>query len=109
MEDNSIEYKNTERYWGYVFSLETNRDKELHRAFSELHESIVNKVIDFCKEHGLKDVDEFTVKADGLSGSIPHGQWCPCTDSSMSMVVMKKDEQNGWTLPDRENPFLFEM
>ena len=107
--DNNIEHKNTEKYWGYVFALETNRDKELHKAFSELHNKIVEEVITFCKEHNLTDVDEFTISADGLSGSIPHEQWCPCTDSSMSMVVLKKDKDTGMMIPDRDKPFLFEL
>ena len=103
------DYKNTDRYWNLVFSFETNRDKELHKSFSELHSKIVNEVIDFCKEHNLTDVDEFTISADGLTGSITHGQWCPCTDSSMSMVVLKKDKDTGYMIPDRDKPFLYEI
>ena len=101
-------------YWEGVFSMETNRDPELHKAFSKLHEDIVKMVASFCKEHNLTDVDEFYVGADGLRGSIPHGEWCPCTDSSMSVVKMIENQDPASKkhfpeIPDRENPFLYEI
>lgn len=102
-------YKGTKEYWSTVFEFETNRDPELHKAFSELHKKLVDEVIKFCKEHNLKNVNEFTVSADGLMGSIEYGQWGCCTDSSMSMIQMKEDKKTGWLLPDRENPFLYEI
>ena len=97
----------TRQYWEGVFALETNRDPELHEAFSKLHTDIVDMVIRFCKEHNLKNVDEFHVSADGIMGSREYGEWCPCTDSSMSIIEAKEDKKMGWTF-DRENPFLFE-
>lgn len=102
-------YKGTKEYWLSVFEFETNRNPELHKAFSELHKKLVDEVIKFCKEHNLKDVDEFKLSADGLSDSIEFGEWICCTDSSMSMFQLKKDEKTGWLLPDRENPFLYEI
>jgi len=97
-------------YWENVFSCETNRDPELHKAFGELHEKIVNDVIAFCKEHRL-EVDEFCVRADGLRGSRDFGKWCPCTDSSMSMHVLKKVDggRKDHMVVDRESPFLYEI
>lgn len=101
-------------YYEAVFKLETNRDPELHDAFSDLHEQIVNLVINFCKEHNLTDIDEFHVGADGIKGSIPYGVWCPCTDSSMSIIKLVENTEEVskeyWPeLPDRDNPFLFEI
>lgn len=101
-------------YYEAVFKLETNRDPELHDAFSDLHEQIVNLVINFCKEHNLTDVDEFHVGANGIKDSIPYGVWCPCTDSSMSIIKLVENTEEVskeyWPeLPDRDNPFLFEI
>lgn len=96
-------------YWEAIFETETNRDPELHEAFSKLHEDIVNMVIRFCKEHDLNDVDEFHVGADGIRGSIKYGEWCPCTDSYMSMYNLKHDEKMDWDYVDREEPFLHEI
>lgn len=96
-------------YYEAVLETETNRDPELHDAFSELHKKIVDMVIQFCEEHELKDVDEFHIGADGLSGSYGNHEWTCFTDSSMSLIKLKKDEQTGWNLPDRDNPFLYEI
>ena len=101
-------YVGTRDYWENVFKTETNRDTELHEAFSMLHEEIVDKVIQFCKEHNLTDVDEFSVHADGIQGSIEFGRWCPCTDSSMRIIKATEDE-HGWVLPNRDEPFLYEI
>lgn len=107
-------WKGSRDYYEAVFKLETNRDPELHDAFSDLHEQIVNLVINFCKEHNLTDVDEFHVGANGIKGSIPYGVWCPCTDSSMSIIKLVENTEEVskeyWPeLPDRDNPFLFEI
>lgn len=100
------EFVGTREYWAGVFSCETNRDPELHGAFSKLHEKIVNEVIRFCKEYDL-NVDEVHISASGLIGSKKYGEWCPCTDSSMSMYVLKKGHL-GMMYPDRDEPFLFQ-
>lgn len=101
-------------YYEAVFETETNRDPKLHDAFSDLHKKIVNMVIQFCEEHGLKDVDEFYVGADGLSGSYGSHEWLCFTDSYMNMIklIENTDEKSKdlWTkLPDRDNPFLHEI
>ncbi len=102
-------YVGSRNYWESIFESESNRDPELHKAFGELHKNIVNMVIQFCKEHNLTNVDEFHISADGIMGSIEFGEWCSCTDSSMSIIETKKDEETGWMLPDRENPLLYEI
>lgn len=106
--DGKGEFVGTRDYWEAVFEQETNRDPELHEAFGELHTEIVNMVIRFCKEHNLNDVDEFSVHADGIVDSLEFGEWCPCTDSSMKMVKVVEDKNLG-LLPDRKNPFLYEI
>ena len=95
-------------YWESIFETETNRDPKLHKAFGELHKQIVDIVIQFCEEHGLEDVDEFYVSADGLRGSYGCHSWQSPTDSSMSIIKSNEDE-HGWVLPDREHPFLYEI
>lgn len=95
-------------YWESVFAKETNRDPELHNAFSELHKKIVDMILQFCKEHDLKDVDEFCVSADGLIGSIPYSEWCACTDSCMTITKAAEDN-HGWVVPNRDEPFLYEI
>lgn len=106
-EKNPSSWVGSRDYWESIFNDETNRDTELHKAFGELHTKIVNEVIGFCKEHNL-DVDRFRVSADGLLGSRDYGEWCPCTDSSMSMHTVVKDKNGCWHI-DVEKPFLYEI
>ena len=102
------QYVGTRQYWEGVFEDETNRDTKLHEAFRELHTSIVNQVIQFCKKHNL-DVDQFSVGADGLLGSRDFGEWCPCTDSHMEMYIAVKNKKGEYYRVDTEKPFLFEI
>lgn len=94
-------------YYEAVFETETNRDPELHDAFSQLHEDIVNMVIQFCEKHGLKNVDAFYVGADGLSDNYGYHTWQCCTDSSMTMHALKNDKVLGKIID--KDPFLHEI
>lgn len=94
-------------YFESIFSTEKNRDPELHEAFSQLHEDIVNMVIQFCEKHGLKNVDAFYVGADGLSDNYGYHTWQCCTDSSMTMHTFKDDDRLGRIID--EDPFLHEI
>ena len=100
--DGKGKYVGTRDYWESVFQRETNRDPELHTAFSKLHDDIVNMVIRFCQEHNLTDVDCFVHCADGLAGSIEYGEWCPCTDSTIELRKTRASEKV-------DIPFLFEF
>lgn len=73
------------------------QDEQLTKEFRELHVELVDRVIEFCKDHKIT-IDEFSLFADGLRGSIEEGSWKPCTDSSMSLHVESESE-----------PFLFSM
>ena len=88
---------------------ESNRNPELHTAFSELHKKLVDEIIQFCEKHNIKNVTEVYLHADGLEGSFGYGEWECATDSSMSMIINGIDKETGWTLPDREHPFLYEI
>ena len=107
-EKDATSWVGSREYWESIFATETNRNPELHKAFSELHHKIVDMVIQFCEEHGLEDVDEFCVGADGLSGSYGCHKWQCFTDSSMSMHKLIADK-DGWKYTDRDNPFLYEI
>ena len=103
------EFVGTREYWEGIFSSENNRDPELHKAFSELHEKLVNEIIQFCEKHDLRDITEVRLCVDGIEESIDYGKWECGTDSSMSFIVNKIDETTGWTVPDRKHPFLYEI
>lgn len=103
------EFVGTREYWEGIFSNESNRDPELHKAFSELHEKLVNEIIKFCEKHDLRDIAEVRLCVDGLEESIDYGKWESGTDSSMSLIVNTIDETTGWTVPDRKHPFLYEI
>lgn len=106
-DDKPEHWVGSREYWESIFKAEKNRDTELHEAFGELHTKIVNEVIQFCQKYDL-DVDEFYLHADGLMGSKKHGEWCCCTDSSMSMYNNKVYE-DGKEYIDRDMPFLHEI
>ena len=93
-------------YFESIFATETNRDPELHEAFSKLHEEIVNMVIQFCEKHGLTSVDAFYVGADGLADNYGFHTWQCCTDSSMTMHELKME--NGYVVTNKD-PFLHEI
>lgn len=57
---------------------------ELNEKFRELHNELVNRVINFCKENNI-DATDFALGADGLDDSIPYGYWTPGTDSSFGL------------------------
>ena len=103
------EFVGTREYWEGIFSNESNRDPELHKAFSELHEKLVSEIIQFCEKHNLRGVTEVNLHADGLEESFGLEKWKSDTDSSMSLIVNKIDETTGWTVPDRKHPFLYEI
>ena len=107
--ENGGEFVGTREYWEGIFSSESNRDPELHKAFSELHEKLVSEIIQFCEKHNLGNATGVSIYADGLEGSFGYGKWESGTDSSMSLFVNKIDETTGWTVPDRKRPFLHEI
>lgn len=55
--------------------------------WKNLHIKIVNEIVRFCIDHGLKDVDKAYLYADDIQASIEHGSWAPVTDS---MFELKK-------------------
>ena len=74
------------------YPMQLCQDDNLTRKFRELHKELVNKIISFCKENNIS-IDEFHLNADGVSASIPYGEWQSCTDSGFSMIKFT-DEYN---------------
>lgn len=56
------------------------QDDEINKEFGELHKSLVNQIIQFCKKHDIS-IDEIHLNADHVAPSIPYGEWQSCTDS----------------------------
>lgn len=71
---------------------QTCQDEELNEKFRDFHTKLVNEIISFCKENNI-EIDEFSLSADGVLGSIPYGEWQPCTDSCLSFYV--EDRRDG--------------
>ena len=96
------------------------QDEELTMKFRDLHESLVNQVIAFCKENNIV-IDEFHMAADDLSDSIKFGSWQSCTDSSLSfekftdewkdIITMKNvvDDKTYRQVRSEQEPFLFSI
>lgn len=96
------------------------QDEVLNKKFRELHKKVVNEIIAFCKENNI-EIDEFHLNADGVAGSIPYGEWQPCTDSGLSfdkftdeywdVLLMKRYATNEeWKqIKNKQEPFLVSM
>ena len=59
------------------------QNEEIDEKFRKLHSKLVNEIITFCKENNI-EIDEFSLSANGVRGSIKCGEWCPDTDSCFS-------------------------
>lgn len=104
-----------EKYFG-----QQCQDDTLNQKFRELHKKLVNEIVAFCKENNI-EIDEFHLNADWVAGSIPYGEWEPCTDSYFSfdrftdeywdVLSMEKDVTNEeWKqIKNNQKPFLMSM
>lgn len=52
---------------------------------SEMHNLLVQTVIDYLRTNNITNVDEVTFSADGLQTSIEYGAWTPATDSCLHL------------------------
>jgi hypothetical protein len=89
--------KDNRKYYG-----QECQDDELNKKFRDLHHALVDLVISFCKENDI-DIDEASLSIDGISASIPYGQWEACTDSSL--VFNKEIAHKG----EEQEPFIYSM
>lgn len=60
------------------------------KQITELHEKLMQTIIDYFKENNIDNIDAFGFNGDGLIDSIKFGKWFPSTDSSLSLF----DEKN---------------
>ena len=63
-----------------------------HDTLSQLHYILVQTVIDFIKENGLKDVEAVSFSADALQDSVNYGTWSPATDSFLNVEGLQEEE-----------------
>lgn len=77
------------------------QDEELNKKFRKFHEDIVNQIISFCKDNDIM-IDEFSLYADELEGSIEKGSWQACTDSSFSFRKYDDDYKKAFFKCDKE-------
>lgn len=70
---------------------------------NELHELLVQTVIDYLKKNNLTDVDAVYFSADGLQDSVEYGEWTSGTDSSLKLNGIKFERHL------RKNGEIFEM
>lgn len=52
----------------------------------QLHEKLVQTVIDFMVENDINDVEEIQFSADSLQISKQYRKWTPATDSGMMLI-----------------------
>lgn len=95
--DIKLSYKDdTRKFYG-----QQCQDERLNYEFRQLHTFLVNQVINFCKSNHIS-IDEFSLSADGLEGSIENGSWQPCTDSSFSFRKFDNDYKKAFMKYDKE-------
>lgn len=78
------------------------QDENLNKAFRQLHEKLVNEIIDFCKEWHIS-VDKFALGADELEGSIKFGSWQACTDSYFTLYKFTQEYKDCVSMKNKES------
>lgn len=58
---------------------------------NELHEILVQTVLDYIKEKSLSDVYSVSFSADSLQESAEYGMWCPATDSYLELDALRDE------------------
>lgn len=85
-------YPINKKNWIYQFYIDNKNNvilcfsfyHKLYEEFSELHNSLVNQIIQFMKEHNVQ-AEEVHLSADNLNESVKYGEWCPSTDSCLEL------------------------
>ena len=90
-----LSYSDKKVLWARCFAEHIPVDEEKKvddETMDEFHEILVQTAIDFINEKGLKDVWSVSFYADSLQESAKFGQWCPATDSSLTLEAMNHDK-----------------
>lgn len=77
------------------------QDERLNYKFRQLHKFLIRQIINFCKSNHIS-IDEFSLSADGLEGSIENGSWQSCTDSSFCFRKFDDDYKKAFIECDKE-------
>ena len=77
------------------------QDERLNYKFRQLHKFLIRQIINFCKSNHIS-IDEFSLSADGLEGSIESGSWQSCTDSSFIFRKFDDDYKKAFIECDKE-------
>lgn len=92
---NNLSDKDKRVLWARCFSEDIPVDEEMKvddEVMDEFHEILVQTAIDFINEKKLKDVWSVSFYADSLQESAEFGQWCPATDSSLTLEAVRDDK-----------------
>ena len=65
-----------------IYSEQQCQDEKIIKNFKQLHISLVNTIVEFCKNNNI-DIDEFLLTADNFKESIKFGSWHASTDSCL--------------------------
>lgn len=96
------------------------QNDRINYKFRQLHKHIINDIITFCNAYHIS-IDEIHIDGDGLAGSIKHGSWQACTDSSFVLnkftdeykdaISMKKIVSNEEfeKIKMAQEPYLYSM
>ena len=60
-----------------------------------MRSTIFKRTLDFINDNNLKDVDVVAFSADSLQESARYNQWCPATDSFLTLEGVEKSEKDG--------------
>lgn len=80
-----------------------------HEHTVELHDKLVQTVIDYMKEHNLTDIDTVSFYADSLQTSMEHGSWHPATDSSLTLKGIAYEKRRRKNGKIDTYPYLYEI
>ena len=92
---NKLSFQDKRVLWARCFAENIPTDETMKvddGVMDEFHEILVQTAIDFINEKGLKDVWSVSFYADSLQESAKIGQWCPATDSSLTLEAVKDNK-----------------
>ncbi len=89
------------------FGWQICQDEGLNEKFCELHHTLVEQIIVFCKDNNL-EIDDVHLDIDGFRDSIQFGQWTAASDSAMTMFRFDEEHTHRQNRSEVE-PFLCSM
>lgn len=71
-----------------------------NKQIKELHEILMQTVVDYINNNNISDLQEIAFSADELQASAKYGKWCPETDSALTCTGYKWSKDRPY-LPER--------